>query len=297
MFRFCKSTVGLILIAVISVSTFLTGCEEQPAAYVFSPTQRDETNFARTIAEIVDLFYQHADDAAQFLDQAALTDDYGSLLLGGWNPHVLNDSLTGDPYTVFGRNYLDQKYYSLRFDRDPDAGAVRTPSNLDYTYLDLLSYQNRQTSEFNPDINQSLVFTMEYSDNRQDPKNLDGWFDVRKIIPVEQELETAGAGTQTYFINILVRWQIKVENFSIDKDDHRARLVFSGVYPIYDSAGETHQTLVEGGITLDANGVGVGDFSFYGERVVRLNLTGKTYGFNGYFTLFGENHRQKYQLD
>jgi len=279
-----------------AVAALVTSCAEQPSDYVFAPTSRDESNFGLTIGQVINFLYQHGDDAAKFLDQASLTDDYGSLLLGGWIALPAIDSLSGVPYTLYYRNYLDQKRYLLRFDPSPQNGAVRTPSSLFYQFTDLVSYQNRLTTEFNPDINQSVYLSIYYSDDRQNPKYVDGWFDIYKIMPVEQEIETAGAGTQTYYIYIAVRWQVWVEHFSIDPSDHSGRLVFSGDYPIYDAAGEYHHAMISGSININSDGSGVGDFSLFGDKSVRLYLTGRTYGFDGYFRLHRDKLRGTYVL-
>jgi len=277
--------------------SFLTGCEEQPIGYIFSPTQRDKTTMARTAGTVINAIYEHTDEAVIYLDQASLTDDYGSLLLGGWQAFAAIDSVDSTVFTYYARTYLDQKYYFLRFDKEPDPSAVRTPSNLDYNFTELRSYQNQATSEFFGDISQIRQLSIEYSDNRQDHRNVDGWLYIRTLIPIEREYETAGAGTVTYTINILVRWQVRLERYSIDPNDHRSRMVIAGIFPINDEAGEYHSAQVSGEIILDAKGKGSGDLWLYGEPAVRMNFTGRAFGFIGYFTLHEENHEKKYRLE
>jgi len=284
-----------LILTLVGLSLFI-GCSEQPSGYVFTPTQRQHSTLAQATVDIVSSIYTHADQAATYLDRASLTDDYITLLPGGWYQYVLIDTVTGQPYTLYHYSYLDQKFYFLRFDPNPMPNAVRSPSSLQYTFVEINSYQNPLTNDFFGDISETRNLMLEYSNNRQDYTSIDGWFEVRKIVPFEEEIETA-AGTYTYNVWVSVTWQIRIEHFSIDPNDQRTRLVIEGVTPIYDEAGDYHICHISGEINIDARGSGKGDIWFYGEPAIRLNFTGRSYGFNGNFTLFSENHRKSYPFE
>lgn len=286
-----------ILLSLMIFAGLFTGCSEQPVGYIFSPTNRHQSTLARTTAEVVNAIYHHADQAAVYLDRASLTDDYISLLEGGWLETMLIDTTTGQPYTLYYRSYLDQEHYILRFDREPMAEAVRTPSSLDYTFLEIKSYQNRVTNEFYGNVSDYLQISIEYANNRQNHRSVDGWFEIQRTVVFEEEIETAGAGTVTVPIYVGVSWQVKVENYSIDTDDQRSGIIIDGIMPIYDDAGEYHRTQVSGRIDINSRGQGFGEIWLYGEPAARIYFTGRSFGFRGYFTLYEEDFKKIYALE
>ncbi len=287
----------LVFLFIISVFTFFSGCEEQPVGYIFSPTQRENTSIAQGVADVVNSIYAHTDKAVDYLARASLTDDYGSLLLGGWESFPAKDSLTGEDYTLYRRIYLDQDYYFLRFDRIPMAGSIRTPSSLDYGSAQLRSYQDLRTSEYFGDVSESRNALIEYSNDRQDDKNVDGWFDIRTLVQIEEEIEIAGGGTVIIENNIPINWNIRIVNYSIDLYDYKSKLTIVGRMNIRDEAGQFHTVQVTSEIIMEDDGRGQGDITLYGENAARIHFTNKTSGFNGYFTLFEDNHDQRFMID
>ncbi len=283
--------------AVIAAVMLIAGCAEQPTDYIYTPTHRDHSKLAQTAVTVLDAIYEHTDQAASYLDKASLTDDYLSLLPSGWAPYQMVDSTTGEPYILYTRNYLDQHYYGLRFDVKPVNGAVRSPSDLQYTYIEINSLQNPVTNEFYGNVNQTRRLSIEYSDQRRDANFVDGMFEIRRIVPFEEEIEVAGAGTVTYNVYVTVNWLVKIERFSIDPNDQRARLVIEGIMPLYDEAGQYQQPHVSGEININTRGRGTGDLSLYGDPAVRLHITGRTFGFRGYYTLYSENHEKRYRFE
>jgi len=279
------------------VSTIIPGCAEQPVGYHYETRHRDHSVLARASLEIINAIYQATDETANFLVQASLTDDYGSILPDSWIMQQRTDSLTNKPFTYYFQNYLDQDYSALRFDRTTDANSVRTPSTIAYERFELKSYQNNITNEFYWDISRELRQEVEYSNNRQDHLNVDGWSYVRKVIQVEEEFEVTGGQTVTYTINLLVDWNINISKFSIDPSDQSSHLSFSGIMPVRAENGDFLRNQVSGEITIDKNGKGVGDLSFYGEPSVRIHLTGRSHSFQGYYTIANEDHRKLYQLE
>ncbi len=286
-----------MLTAVFLVSLIFAGCEQQPVGYIFEPEQRDKGNLARGIAAVVNSLYDNADEAVNFLDQAALTDDYSSLLLGGWMEVPMVDSLSGDPFVLYVRNYLDQQYYLMRFNRDPIPNAVRTPSGIDYTYAEIRSYQDSRTSEFFGANSEYVQLMLNYSDNGQDVENVDGWVEVITTIIVEEEIETAGAGNVTIERRIPVTAQIKLYDFSIDEEDLKSRIVILGSYPVWDELNDYHGIQIQGEINMKKDGTGSGEIWMWGERAVKIYFTGRSFGFEGYYTLAEEDHDTRYALD
>ena len=178
----------LIVLMLLIVSTIIPGCAEQPVGYHYETRQRDHSVLARTTLEVINAIYQATDETTNYLVQASLTDDYGSILPDSWIVREGMDSLTNTPYTYYFQNYLDQDYSGLRFDRSPDANSIRTPSTIAYEKFELKSYQNSITNEFYWDISRELRQEIEYSNNRQDHLNVEGWSYLRKVIQVEEEL-------------------------------------------------------------------------------------------------------------
>lgn len=286
-----------VLIFALVITVFVSGCSERPVGYIFEPTQRHQSALAQTTVEVVNSLFEHCDEASSYLDRSSLTDDYISLLPGGWLEIPQVDSITGEDYLVYYFNYLDQKYYQLRFDREPMAGAVRTPSSLDYVFVEINSIQNSITNEFYGGINEIRNLTIEYSDDRQDPQFMDGWFEISRSIPFEEEIEIASGETISYDVYVTVIWDVRIERYSLDPDDHRARMVFEGLMPVYDEAGEYQRVHVSGELNINSSGKGGGDMWFYGEPSIRLHFTGRSYGFNGYFTTFDDDHQKIHNFE
>ncbi len=287
----------LALLSALVIACFLVGCSDRPVGYIFEPTQRHQSALAQTTVDVVNSIYEHCDQAATYLDKSSLTNDYISLLPGGWVEIPQIDTTTGETFTTFNYSYLDQKYYQLRFDREPLVGAVRNPSSLDYIFVEVNSIQNRITNEFYFGISETRNLTMEYSNNRQDPRFVDGWFEISRSIPFQEEIEIASGETVTYDVYVTVIWDVRIERYSIDPNDQRARMVFEGIMPVYDEAGEYQRVHVSGEVNINAKGTGGGDMWFYGEPSIRLRFTGRSFGFNGYFTTFDENHNKIHNFE
>lgn len=291
-----RRLINLMVMTVVAVTSLISGCAEQPVGYIFTPSHRHKTSTARVVATVISTIYDHTDTAVKYLDRSSLTDDYGSLLPGGWENIIAVDTTTGEPYTLYIHNYLDQKYHFLRFDPVPMNQAVRSPSSLDYTYIEIRSYQNLRTSAFYGNISKVNQLKIEYADNRTDPFNVDGWFEIRTVLPVEIDIETA-LGSFTITDYVAVNWQLFIENYSIDQDDQTSRLVLAGVVPLYDEELQPHFTQISGDIEINSRGRGGGDMWLWGEPVAKLHFTGRTHKFDGYFTLYEEDHYGRYSFD
>ncbi len=279
------------------LAALLCSCAEQPVGYIFTPTQRDQVSLARTTVEMINALYSHTDQAAGFLDAAALTTDYSKILPEGWDSTLAVDPDDGTPYTLYLRNYLDKDFYFLRFDSDPMRGSVRSPSDLEYQFYESRSFQNVFTSDFYSDINEGRELVIEYTDGRQDPLNVDGWFNMWQSVAFEEEVDIGGqAGSYSYSYYLRVYWMFRIQDFSIDARDQRSRIVIDGTFPVYDEAGDYRQPHVSGEITIESNGSGRGEMYMYGEPMARLHFTARTAGFEGYFTLHREEHRKRYSL-
>lgn len=294
--------IRLSLVIMVVLAIFSVGCEDQPTEYVFMPTQRDQVLVVRTAADFLKTLYDHTDRAGTFLDEAALTEYYSSVLPEGWLVAV---DLMGNPIvgsvgdTLYIRNYLDQKFHMIRFNTDPIGGSVRTPGNLLFDYLEVGSYRDGFTNSFYGDTSESLKLAIEYSDDRQNPQYIDGWFQIQRSVEFEGESgysEGGQRGSYTYNYYLPVRWLIEIKNFSIDPDDHRARIVIDGVFPILDEMEQLQEPQISGKFVLDKNGRGTGEMWLYGDRVAKLHFTGRSFGFTGYFTLDSEDHNYRYKL-
>ncbi len=207
------------------------------------------------------------------------------------------DTTTGNFFDVYILNYLDQDYSIMTFDLSPDENAIRTPSSIAYEKFELKSYQNYITNDFYWDISRELRQRMEYSNNRQDHLNVDGWSYISKLIQVEEEFEVAGGQTVTYTINLRVRWNVRVEKFSIDTKDQSSRLIITGILPVRAEDGDFLNNQVSGEIVIDKDGRGTGEMNYYGEPSIRLIFTGRSYSFQGFYTIANENHSKEYKLD
>lgn len=286
----------LLVLTLLIISTLIPGCAEQPVGYNYQARQRDHSILARTTLEVVNAVYQATDETVDYLVKASLTDDYGSILPDGWIKKTRIDPDTEIPFDVYILNYLDQDYSTMAFDLIADENAIRTPSSIAYEKFELKSYQNGITNKFFWDISRELRQRVEYSNNRRDHLNVDGWSYIGKLIQVEEEFEVAGGQTVTYTISLLVRWNIKVEKFSIDPKDQSSRLLFTGIMPVRAEDGEFLRNQISGEINIDKDGKGSGEMSYYGEPSIKLYFTGRSYSFQGYYTIADEDHNKQYQL-
>lgn len=274
----------------------LAGCSDQPVDYIFIPTERNQTTVARTAVGIIDALYEHADQAVTYLDQAALTDEYISILPAGWQVMTLPDSVTGVLYDLYLRTYLDQKYYALRFDHYPQPGAVRMPSQLDYTFVELSTYRNAVTNTFYGNISEVAWVSVAYADQRRNTKEVEGWFEIQRTIGIEEEIETAGAGTYTYTNYVSVNWQVRVKDFTVEPVDSQSQLSFEALAPLYDEAGKYQRVHVTGRMLMNRDGSGSGEFYLNGEKSVELYLTHRTFGFQGYFKLLAGDFKKRVNI-
>jgi len=284
-------------LALIPLLGILIGCAEQPYGYVFTPKDRDQINAARLSIDFLSELYDHADQAAGFLNDAGLTtsNNYRSILPDGWVDSTYYDN-SGNPLTpdfYFYRNYLDKQYHVLAIPVAPISGAIRNPARLRYQYFEIASAQNNITNEFYGQAKLSRRLDVYYADNYTNPNLVDGWFSIRKIEMFDQEIEIGGTN-QSYQIALAVPWAMKVERFSIDPNDQQGKIVIDGLFPIMDETGVIQQTHVSGEFNIAADGTGSGELSLYGEPTARITLTGRSFGFKAKFTMYRDNHKTVY---
>ncbi len=292
-----KKFVFVVLLFALVASTFITGCEEQPVGYLFEPSQRDRSSVAQASVVVLNKVFEHTDQAATYLDRSALTSNYKDMLIGNWQELTVPDSVTNELYTLYYQSILDRKHYFLRFDREVMPDASRSPSSVDYTLVEIRSFLDLRTNEFYGQSSEARNLTLEYSNSRQDIKNVDGWFDLSSIIPLEIEFEGAGVGTVTLVEWVGINWQIRIENFSINPDDHTARVVIAGSYPLWDRNGNFFTTQIAGEINIRSDGRGSGTISLRGEPVAKLHLTGRNFGFIGYYSLSDDDFDDRFKLN
>jgi len=288
--------VSALLTLILTIS-IITGCAEQPVGYSYETRQRDHSVLARTTLEVINGIYNLTDKSTAFLENASFTNDYGTILPVGWQKLVGFDTLANENFIHYRHNFLDQNYADLRFDPIVDTDAIRTPSSLRYRTAEVKSYQNNITNEFYLDISNILFQEIEYADNRQNHRLVDGWAYYSKLVQVQEELEVAGGQTITYTINLLARWYIKIENFSLSQRDQSSRLTFTGVMPVVSEADEYLENQISGEITIDKDGKGYGEMNYYGRPSIKIYLTGRSYSFQGYYTIADEDYKKRYRLE
>lgn len=281
--RFTRFVTTAVVCLLLSLSFW--GCEEQPEDYYFEPDSRDVTNYADAVFLMIDVLYNDMDEATNYLEQASLTEDYGSLFIGGWESFPMVDTVTSETYTMYYKNYQQRDHYFLRFDRDPQPDAVRQPSSIDYTFTEVQSYQNPRTSEFYGQNSGSSQCLIEYSDNRQDYRNVEGWFLSHIRLPVIETAEVAGGFEYSYTTYLDLVWNVNIEEYSMDPNDQSCKMSFTGVFPIRDERNVYHQTQGSGEIIINAEGKGRGTVSLYGDPIANLYFENRTHRFNGWFTL------------
>lgn len=292
-----KKFVFVVLLLAIATGTFIVGCEDQPVGYIFSPTQRDRSSVAQASVVVLNKIFAHTDQATSYLERSALTTNYRDMLVGNWQVIPAQDSITHDPYTLYYQSILDKKHYFLRFDREEMLNSLRTPSSLDFTYIEVRSFQDPRTSEFYGQTSESRHLTLEYSDNRQDIKNVDGWFDLLTRIPIEIDVAVAGEGSVTIEEWIWIDWQVRIEKYSIDPDDHTAKIVIAGWFPLFDRNNDYTAAQVSGVINIRSDGRGSGTMSLRGEPVAKLYLTGRNFGFLGSYSLSDDDFGKRIKLN
>ncbi|NQU04850.1 MAG: hypothetical protein HQ568_02055, partial [Calditrichaeota bacterium] len=307
------------------------GCEEQPLGYIYRPSTSDESSVARIASKMVSSMYDHIDMAVGFLEDASHTNRYDTILPAGWvEDYIIISSVDStvaidydlttinadridildtldnmlairivlDLDTLYIHNHLDQKLQGLRFDTDPIAGAVRTPSNIEYGFNAYRNFENFRTGSYYLDIYESSHLIIEYADmdavgDRRDPNHVQGWAEMTRAVKFE---ETINPGTDGEFERVYYEyptWIIGIENFSADQFDQNSRLVIEGTFPHLDDLDYYREDHVSGIIEIGPDGTGQGELSLYGEPIVRLYFTGRSAGFNGYFTLESQDHGQK----
>lgn len=284
-------------LALIPLLGLIVGCAEQPYGYVFTPTGRDQLNVARLSISFLGELYDHADEAAGYLNSAGLTtsNNYRSILPDGWVDSTSYDTngLPQAPMFTFYRNFLDKQYSALGIPVTPTPGAVRNPARLMYAYTEIASALNRVTNEFYGQAKISRRFDVYYADSYTNPDFVEGWFSIRKIEMFEQEIEIGGSN-QSYQIPLSVPWAMKVERFSVDRADQRGHIIIDGIFPIMDETGIIQQTHISGVFNVAADGTGTGEVSLFGEKCARITLTGRSFGFKAKFTMYNEDHKFTY---
>ncbi|MDP8239531.1 MAG: hypothetical protein P9X24_10615 [Candidatus Hatepunaea meridiana] len=282
-------TLGFTLLI---LTVLLSGCSEQPLGYVYQPTSSNISRLAWVTVDIVGMVFDHMDESVGFLEDASHTNNWETILSGGWIAIPTVDSVSGNPYTLFYNNYMDQKFKTLRFDKQIVNDAIRTPSDVEYTYVTLRNFRNNRNNEIYTDTDDNLHLIIEYSDARQDPKNVNGWMNITRSVPFVEEIVNE-EGTQSWVYYMHPTWVIRIEDFSTDPLDQSARLVIEGTFPHNDETGNYRADHVSGEIIIQSNGTGVGELNLYGEPVIRLHFTGRGYGFEGYYTYHKYDHSYK----
>ena len=283
-----------ILLLVITSALFI-GCAEQPTGYVYRPLERDVVSMSRITVDVVSSLYDQLDIAVGFLEDASQTSNYATILPAGWMEAPMQDTLTGDWYTIYYYNYLDQSYQGLRFDKNPDPQAIRTPSNIEYQYTTLRNFFNERNSEFYIDIEQNQYMVIEYADNRQNPDLVEGWFSVRRAVEFIEEI-TIGDFETTYSYYQYPSWIIRIKDYTTDPDDNAGRLIIEGTFPHRDELDNFRNDHVSGEITLKEDGSGSGEMRLFGEPVSKIHFTSRGAGFVGYFTLESEEHSLRHRF-
>jgi hypothetical protein len=318
-------TLNIFLLA--SILLFgLNACEQQPLGYVYRPDVSDEASVAMVTAEVVSMIYDRLDMASGFLEDASHTNKYSTILPAGWvedytivssvNDTVAIDfdltSINADRVdildtldnmlvirkvdldTLYMHNHLDKILQTLSFDNEPVAGAIRTPSSLEYGYDDYRNFFNFRTSTMYRDIYENSNINIEYADNaevgdRQDPNHIQGWAEITRSL---QFIETINNGDfeYDYVYYVYPTWVFRIEGFSVDPLDQSCRIAIEGTFPHNDDLNNYRDDHVSGVIEIGANGVGQGEMSLYGNPIAKLYFTGRSAGFNGYFTLESQNH-------
>ena len=288
LFSFIKLTLVLSFFAV-----GLIGCAEQPLGYIYRPTQSDEVTLARTATDVISSIYDHMDLATRLLEDASRTNRWDTILPPGWV-----EGYDMDLGLMYFHNYLDQKYEFLLIDKDPLPGAVRTPSDIEYRYMELRNFLNTRTWEYYIDIYERSTLKIEYADDenpgdRRDPYNVQGWLDITRALPFEETI-VFDDYEYDYTYYEYPTWVLHIENFSIDPSDHRARIQIEGTLPHRDETEKYREDHVTGKIVIHADGTGSGELSLYGEPVVIIHFLNRGAGFTGYFTLHSQDHDQRH---
>lgn len=283
-------------VVVMLLAALLAGCAEQPVGYLFEPEPWDQIRLTRTAAEVLDNVYEFFDMGSGFLESAVLTSDYRSFLPQGWL--VVVDSLTGD--TTYTNNFLDQKFLELRFDPVPIPGAIRIPSSLSMGYVEIGSFYNIVVGAYYGDTSRSVDLSIEYANNRQDVRFLDGWYQIKQSIPFTFDIEVSigggqsGTFTQLTYLDMI--WLVRIEDFSVGTQDQHAKIFIEGAFPMLDEAGNYQAPHVSGEIRINSDGSGIGEMSLHGIPATRIRFRQRTSGFEGFFTLYSEDHKYQYQL-
>ncbi len=304
----------------------MIGCEEQPLGYIYRPSTSDESSVARIASNMVSSMYDHLDMATGFLEDASHTNRYDTILPAGWVEEYkivssqadtvaisfdlstieadrvdIVDTLDNmlaiiilDLDTLYFHNHLDQKQQFLHFDRIPLSGAVRTPSSIEYGYNAFCNFFNYRSSSWYLDIYESSHLIIEYADknavgDRQDPNHVQGWAEMTRAVKFEETIDL-GDIEYDYVYYEYPTWIIRIEDFSTDPFDQSSRLVIEGTFPHSDDIDNYREDHVSGVVEIGSDGVGQGEISLYGKPIVKLYFTGRSAGFNGYFTLENQNH-------
>ncbi|MFN3821989.1 MAG: hypothetical protein ACK4OO_06605, partial [bacterium] len=116
--------------------------------------------------------------------------------------------------------------------------------------------------------------------------------------PFDYDIEIAlpGQGSATFSQRYYLpaTWTARIERYSTALRDYQARVVIDGFYPLLDRAGNYQEIHVSAEFTINRSGSGTGEVWLYGEKTSQVTFTGRGYGFQGYFTLYSENHKNRY---
>ena len=267
---FRRTTLISLLLALL-----LFSCAEQPVGYIYRPIERDEVFLARLTGDVVSTMYVKMDAAVGYLENASHTSNYQTILPSGWLALSVTDSITGEQYTGYSRNYLDQQFHGLRFDKRPDPNAIRTPSDIEFSYVQIRNFPNSRTTGFYLDVDERMHMMVEYADSRQNPDFVQGWLNMTRAVEFEEEIDIGDGQTDTYSYYVYPLWIVRIENFSINPLDHSGHLIFEGTFPHQDEAGEYQNDHVSGEINIESDGTGRGEMSLYGDPVASINFTGR----------------------
>lgn len=279
-----------ILLAIFA----LWGCSEQPHGYIFAPQHRDQTGVTRQAADFLDNLYHHADQAISYLTAAAFTPNYRSIFPSGW--YELSDS---SRYR-FIYSYLDQKLSIVELPVRNTPGAVRQPASVQYTYVELGSYQNVITSGFYASSRLMRKIDLAYSDHMQNINFVEGWFSYQRSLPFDYDIQVSlpgqGSATVSQRFYLPATWSARIEHYSTAINDYQSRIIIDGLYPLLDRAGNYQEPHVSATFTINRDGTGRGEVWFNGEQTAQVVLTGRSFKFQGYFTLYSEDHKVRYSL-
>ena len=94
-----------------------------------------------------------------------------------------------------------------------------------------------------------------------------------------------------------INWQIRIEDYSVDTDDHSAKIIIAGLFPLFDRNSNFIIAQITGEINVRSDGRGSGTMFLRGEPVAKLHLTGRNFGFLGFYSLSGDDFEDRFRLN